>query len=207
LQRAVQLPKRDGNYASYLGVRVGYVVATFALPFYAVFAGRELGAAEDMVGTYVLSLTLASVLSNVVLGRLSDRHGSRLVLRIAALALVGAPGVALFVAFLPDGSVDKAMLLILVFVLQGVHMSARVIGAMSYLLEIAPSRERVLYVGFAHGIVGVAFFSAALSGALVDWLGFRPLFLVSLVGGLASFGLALLLEEPRNRPRAPESQA
>jgi predicted MFS family arabinose efflux permease len=207
LRRAVRLPVRDRNYGRYLGLRVAYVVAIYALPFYAVYARRELGAPGDVVGTYLVGLTVASMLSNLVLGRVADRHGNRLVLRLAAFAIVVPPIVALVVGRLPGAWLDRSLLLALVFLFQGVHIAARVIGSTNYVLEIAPSRERVVYVGFAHGIVGLAFFTSTLGGALVDWLGFEALFLVSLAGGLIAVVLSMRLEEPRKRTEVVAGQS
>lgn len=201
LRHAIRLPSRDRDYGRYLGLRVAWVVAIYALPFYAVYAQRELGAPEQMVGTYVLVLTLASVLSNVVLGRLGDRFGNRLLLRLASLTLVAAPGAALLIMILPDTALEKSILLAVVFVFVGVQTSARAIGAINYVLELAPEGERVVYVGFAHGVVGVAFFTSPLGGAIVDWTGMGALFAVSLAGGLIALAFSLRLEEPRRRSK------
>jgi MFS family permease len=84
-----------------------------------------------------------------------------------------------------------------VFVFQGLHATANTIGTGNYVLELAPSIERVLYIGLAHGIVGLTLFASPLSGLVVDWLGFAPLFLFSLVCGLVAVVLSMGLQEPR----------
>ncbi len=100
-RRAARLPFRNANFGRYLGTRVAIVVAALALPFYAVYARRVLDAPENMVGTYLLGMTLAGVLSNLVFARISDRHGNRLVMRMAALTAMLTPAAALLVAFAP----------------------------------------------------------------------------------------------------------
>lgn len=199
LERALRLPLRDRNYGRYLVLRVLLVVTGFAVPFYAVYARRVLGASGDMVGVYLIGLTLAGVLSNLILARISDRLGNRLLLRLAAVAVTLPASTALLIARLPETTVAKSQLFVLVFVFQGLHTTAQVIGGTNYLLELEPSIQRVLYVGMASGVVGLAFFASPLGGALVDWLGFEALFLFVFASAVLAVCVSLRLEEPRRR--------
>jgi MFS family permease len=197
--RALRLPIRDANFGRYLGTRVAIVAASLALPFYAVYARRVLQAPDETVGIYLMGMTLAGVVSNLAFARLSDRWGNRLVVRLAALTALLVPATALLVAFSPGLGTARVTVFGLVFVLQGIQVSARVIGGTNYLLELTPSIERVLYIGVAHGVLGVVFFMSPLGAAIVDTLGFVPLFLVALTAGLVSILISIKLEEPRQR--------
>ena len=199
LRRAAQLATRDHNYGRYLHLRVAIAAANFALPFYAVYARRVLSAPERMVGIYLMGSTLAAVLSNLVLGQLGDRRGNRLLVRLAALTVLLPPATALLIAFLPDRGLDKSAIFTLVFMFLGLHVTASGIGSSNYLLELTPSIERVLYVGFAHGVVGLALFFSPLGGAVADWLGYEELFFFSLGCGLIAIAFALRIEEPRKK--------
>jgi len=197
LRRALRLARDDGSYARYLGVRVAMMATSLALPFYAVYARRELGAPEEMVGVYLIGSAVAGALSNLVAGWISDRYGNCLLLRLAATTAVLPACFALAVAWLPPMGLERYQFFGLVFLFQGLHKTVTVIAGNNYVLELAPSRHRVLYVGFANGLVGLTLFATPLGGALVDWLGFRPLFFFALGCGLAAVALALRLEEPR----------
>ena len=105
---------------------------------------------------------------------------------------------ALSIAHLPEGTLDKSLLFTLVFVLSGAHQTASFIGSSNYLLELAPPGKRALYLGFSNTIIGVAIFMSPLSGAIVDLLGFEPLFLFSLACSLVAIVFSLGLEEPRD---------
>lgn len=199
LRRAARLATRDHNYGRYLHLRVAIAAANFALPFYAVYARRMLSAPEGMVGIYLMGSTLVSVLSNLVLGQLADRRGNRLLVRLAALTILLPPATALIIVSLPDWGLDKSAIFTLVFMFQGLHVTASGIGSSNYLLELASSVDRVLYVGFAHGVVGLALFASPLGGAIADWLGYEELFFFSLVCGLIAVVSALRLEEPRKK--------
>jgi predicted MFS family arabinose efflux permease len=207
LRRAVGIVKRDHNYGRYLGLRVIVVATDFALPFYTIYARRVLNAADDMAGVYLIGLTLAAVLSNLILGQLGDRHGNRLLMRLVAFSATLPALMALFISRMPDVGLDKSALFTLVFVLQGTHRTTRAIGSNNYVLELAPSIQRVLYLGFANGLVGLAVFMSPLGGLIVDGLGFEPLFISALACGLVAVLLSTRLEEPRlaaNSQVAPE---
>jgi hypothetical protein len=199
LRRASRLPVRDRNFARFLVLRVAIVVSTYSMPFYAVYARRVLHAPEDMVGTYVIALTVATMLANLVLGQIGDRRGNRLLVRLAAFTSMLPALTALLVARLPGVGLEPTFFYAAVFVFQGVHTTANVLGNGNYLLELSNSIERVLYIGLTSGIVGLTWFTLPLGGVIVDGLGFDFLFVISLVAGLIATIISLSLEEPRRR--------
>jgi MFS family permease len=197
LGRALRLPNQNHAYGRYLGLRVAVVAAGYALPFYAVYARRVLGAADDIVGVYLIGLTLAGVLSNLVLGQIGDRYGNQLLMRLVAITAILPPTLALSIDRLPSFGLEKSLVFTLVFVFQGMHRTAIAIGGNNYVLELAPSIQRVLYLGFANGVVGTAIFLSPVGGAIVDGLGFEALFAFGLICSLVAIMLSLGLEEPR----------
>jgi len=62
---------------------------------------------------------------------------------------------------------------------------------------MAPPHDRALYVGLTNTALGVALLATALGGVIVDWVGYRGLFLMTI--GLFAGGLwaAILLRDPR----------
>jgi sugar phosphate permease len=203
LRRALRLPTQDSGYGRFLALRLAIIAANYALPFYAVYARRALDAPDDMVGVYLMGSTLAGVLSNLIWGRVSDRRGTRSLMRLVALTASLAPALALLIVHLPEAGLDKSLIFTLVFVVYGAHQTAAFIGGINYLLELAPARERTMYVGFTNTILGLAVFSSPAGGLIVDWLGFEPLFLLSLACGLVALLLSVRLEEPRKSSQVP----
>jgi MFS family permease len=104
---------------------------------------------------------------------------------------------ALLVAFIPAEGLDRSLLFALVFVFLGLHATASGIGNINYTLELGDRADRALYVGFANGVAGLVLFASPLAGAVVDWIGFVPLFVSALICGLVALALSLRLEEPR----------
>jgi len=202
LRHAARLVSEDDSYRRYLGLRLAATGAGYAVPFYAVYARRVLAAPENMVGSYLIAFTLTGVLSNLILGRLGDQCGNRLLMRIMAWSALLPPALALLIPALETGGLETSLAFTLVFVAQGIWYTTDVIGSMNYVMEIAPAVQRAIYIGFANGAVGAVLFISPLGGAVVDWLGFTPLFVFALLCALVAVFFSLRLEEPRARQEA-----
>ena len=82
LRRAGWLLQKDRVYRRYMVARLALGVASIALPFYGIYAKRVLRAPAGMVGVYVATRVGALLLFNLPWGRLSDRRGNQLVMRL-----------------------------------------------------------------------------------------------------------------------------
>ncbi|MDY7041018.1 MAG: MFS transporter [Chloroflexota bacterium] len=201
LQRATELPRRDANFRRFLAMRLCLMVAQVAVPFYIVYAQRTFQVPASMLGVYQTGLTLASVISNLAWGWISDRQGNRRLVRISSLVGMTMPVAALVMAPLsrlaPSLSGMIPYLFAVIFVAMGSYRAASVIGNINYLLEIAPAEERTLYVGFTNTLLGVATFTSSVGGLIVDLAGFATLFWLALIFYGLAFLLSCRLREPR----------
>jgi hypothetical protein len=201
LRRAMDLPRRDANFRRFLIMRLCLMVAQIATPFYIVYAQRAFQVPASMLGTYQTGLTLATVVSNLAWGRISDRQGNRRLLRISTLLGMAMPVVALAMASLNHlvSSLRELIpyLFTAIFVLLGGYRPGTGIGNVNYLLEIAPVEERPLYIGFTNTVLGVAMFASAVGGLFVDLVGYAPIFWAA----LTLYGLAFLMSHRLCEPR------
>ncbi|MBE9471424.1 MAG: MFS transporter [Chloroflexi bacterium] len=201
LWRAGRLWRTDQVYRRYIAARLSLAMANIALPFYGIYAKNVLGAPEGMVGIYVVARVGALLLSNLLWGRLSDRRGNRLVMRLvslgsglaalSALALVGMMGL-----LRPQGAWLPYLALPLFF-LDGAMLPAQILSGSNFLLELVPGAERPLYLGLSNTLMGVVVLISGLGGLVVDFFGFAGLFAVSLGLCLAGYVFASGLPEPR----------
>jgi MFS family permease len=200
-QRGFAIVKRDQIYRHYMLVRFVLTVAGWAGPFYVVYAERQLGFGVQFLGLYLGLRTVASLLSNLVWGRISDSRGNRIVIVGATAVGTLAPALALGVGLLSratDGSsVWMSSLFGAVFLAAGTYSSGATTGIISYLLDIAPERDRPLYLAFTNTLFGLAQFTAMVGGLIVDWVGFEALLVISVVFYAAAFVVSLTLTEPR----------
>jgi MFS family permease len=97
-----------------------------------------------------------------------------------------------------------------VFVLAGVQTAAINVSALTVLLEFAPSPdERPTYIGLGStAMAPVAFATPLIGGAMADALGFRVVFVIALLAGLAGLLLlATLVHDPRHAVARPAEEA
>lgn len=193
IRRASGLPRQNPTYGRFLSARLLMVIADMTVPFYVVFAKESLGAPAGLVGVYLATMTLLSLLSNLWAARTSDRGGNRDLLLVACVVGLTSPALAL----LFDWWRGPALLFAIVFALSGVYNTAAWVAHTNFLLEIAPPGDRPIYVGMANTLVGMAILASSGGGALVDWLGFSALFGLALVALLVATGITLGIRQSR----------
>lgn len=200
-RRGAAILRNDGVYRRYMLVRLTLTIAGWAGPFYVVYAERRLGSGVTFLGLYLALRTVAGLLSNLLWGRISDRRGNRIVIvgasAVGALAPVLALGIGLLSRTAGDAATWLGALFGVVFLAAGAFASGSMTGITNYLLDIAPARERPLYLAFTNTLFGLAQFSAMASGLIVDWVGFETLLIVAVAFYALAFIVSLTLTEPR----------
>lgn len=184
LARAPSLVKRDPTFQRYVLVRVLMNMTRLSAPFYPIFALDILGAPASMVGFYLSAMTLARILSNLLWRRLAQARGNYALVKTTALLTSLEPLMAVALPWLmrlAGLTVERtglmpAYLFTAVFVTAGSTQSGRSISLMALLLDIAPDAERASYIGFVNTVLGLVSFLPILAGAVIDWLGFEPIF-------------------------------
>ncbi len=206
-KRGGQLLRDNAPYRMYLLTQVCKILADTAGAFYVVYAKAALDIPAQMVGVYLMARTAASIGSNLLWGRISDRMGNRRLLQVANALGICTPLIALSIGLL--GTVTEVVIpslswvYALVFVVSGAFGAASNIASKGYLLDVAPPAQRPLYLGFANTLLGITRFAALASGLFVDWAGFAALMILS----ACFYGLALLFAIVMPEPRASGLQA
>jgi MFS family permease len=187
----------------YLLVRVLLNMTSLAEPFYPIFALDILGAPASMVGIYLSVMTFAGVLSNLAWQKADGVRATYSLLRTASFLTALTPLLAATLPWLMrlvGFTVERrgllpAYLFAGVFLLAGSSESGRAIGTMALLLDISPDEERASYIGLVNTALGFVSFLPILSGAIIDRVGFEPIFLTAtgllLLGYLVTRGWKL----------------
>ena len=193
IKRGARLLRERAPYRAFVLSRLSLMVAQLAAPFYIIYAKSVLGVSAGMVGVYLAARTATSILSNLMWSRISNRWGNRLLIQtstVVGLSMpLGALALGLVGRALPHAGPWLAYLFTAIFMAAGAFNAGSTIGNTSYLLDIAPSEERALYLGFTNTLFGIGVFTSSLGGVIVDWAGFGVL--MSLSAGF--YGLALIL--------------
>lgn len=193
LQRFRTILRDDRNLRTFILSRYLAYFGGMAYGFMAVYAVQRFGLGDASAGVFTAILLASSVVGYAIWGPLGDRLGHKRVLEMAgtvwllALAIaLATPGYQAFYA---------------VFALMGFGVSGTWVSDLSIAMEFGPEDERPTYVGLVRTLTGPAVFLAPLAaGALVEWLGYQPMFVIALI--MAAAGLMLLwhrVVEPRGR--------
>jgi hypothetical protein len=199
LARAPALLGQNAAFRRYLLVRILMDMIRTAAPFYSVFALDTLGAPPFMVGFYLSAMTLSEILANLLWQRIARVRGTLSMLRIAGLLTMLTPLLAATLPWLMRGigfTVDDhgllpAYLFTGVFLLAGSSQSGRAIGLSSMLYDVVPDEERASYIGLTNTVLGFVSLLPILSGAVIDRVGFEPVFYAA--AGLISLGYMSVL--------------
>ena len=183
LRRGVGILRRNVAYRRYAWVRLALTVSSWATPFFVVYAQRELGAAPELIGLYLGVRTGGGIVSNLIWGRISDRMGNRKLIILTTAVGTVTPVLVLVLGWLhgavPGSASWVTYAFALVFLAAGIFGPGSGIGLINYLLDVAPEEERPLYLAFNNTLFGLARFTGALGGLIVDWLGFDVMMVVT----------------------------
>jgi MFS family permease len=170
--------------------------ATMAFALFAVSALRLGGLSPAQAGAEATVLALASTGGNFLWGALGDALGHKLV-----LALGGAcAGLAAALAIWAHGVLPYA----LVFLLMGLNLAATNLASLTFIAEFGPEVRRPTYsalaaVAYAPFAVG----TPLVAGWLADGWGYRPVFVLSALAGLATtLSFLYWVPNPRHRTTA-----
>ncbi len=194
--------ERDPNFRRLLLTQILAAGIGFSLPFYVVLARESFGTTESASGIFLMAQTLGATLSTLAWGRISAKHGNRLLVLLVAVAQAAIPIYALTLIFGfseelirgPDWVVTASFTP--VFFLMGGAMSGAMIGFTSLLLNIAPEERRPTYVGISNTAMGCASLFPALGGILADMVALQGVFVVSALATCASVYTARRIREP-----------
>ncbi|MBM4425292.1 MAG: MFS transporter [Chloroflexi bacterium] len=204
LRRAARIVRADSNYRHFLSLRSALMIAGSATPFFAIYVQQKLGGSLAMIGVYLGVLKTASLLTNMIFGRVSARWGNHRLMTLAAAAGMLMTGMMLALAvtasLIPISGTAASLWLIPVFAAAGIRESGIGVSGQSLLLDIAPPSERSLYLGFTNTLLGVILLSTGLGGVIVETLGFLSLLMITLAAHLFALGAALRLRGIVHRP-------
>ncbi len=189
-----QLPAvlgRDRNYRRYLISRTVINLGAMATGFFIVY-GRERFVLDGAGVGLLTGVLIGSVaVLNLIWGVTGDRVGHKAVLTGAALAMAGAPLVALLA--------PSTGWLVLTFVLLGAGMAGEQASSLNIILEFCAPEDRPTYIGLTNTLLApVLILAPIVGGWLATIFGFPALFIVAaLIASGGALLLALWVREPR----------
>jgi len=181
-------------------VRLCLVAACFSavlmlFPHYQAFARDRLGSRLGSLLTWVVVQNAATGAVSLVVGPMSDRRGTRIVLIWLVALSATTPLVVTLLSLLPHAVAVEWFWI--VYAPLGLNpLSLKLFT--NYALEIAPRPvEHPRYVSIVGAALAAPFVLSPLIGLAVDTVGFRPVFVAGAAVIIAGAALAIRLPEPR----------
>ncbi|MCC5831281.1 MAG: MFS transporter [Phycisphaeraceae bacterium] len=173
-----------------------------AAPFYAGYVQDRTSGGAGGLGTLLIAVSLAAVISSPFWGRFSDASSRRVMISGGMLGAASAV-LLLLVGTWPLTSA-KPWAYGLVFILLGLAQAGNRLGRKSYLLDGAPADDRPTYVAISNTLIGVFTLAGAGLGWIGQWLGLA--WLIAILGALSLAGslTAWIMPEAEDLP-APGS--
>ncbi len=189
----INILREDTSFRNFLISRFISQFGMMAFAFYTVFAVSKLGMSALQVGIMTSVLMVTQVVSNPLLGWLSDKWS-----RKGVLVLGGICGAVSAVLAL---TVTNPNLFALVFILYGIANTCYWTIGMTVSLEFGNEATRPTYVGMSNTLIAPSSILAPLvGGVLADIFGYSITFMVSaLFGILAAVMLGFLVKDPARK--------
>ncbi len=164
--------------------------ASMALPFYVLFAARDLHAGLGMVGVFAIVQSAGRVCSGPMWGWLSDQAGPVAGLRAVAACTAMIPGFALLAT---RGGPTSASALLAVFALIGAVQDGIWMAGSNALLECVSEEERPLAVGASSLFQAPGALFGPAGGLLAELASYPAVFCMALGFGLAALFMSTRL--------------
>ncbi len=186
--------KEDLDFRYFTLGRMSLFFGMIAIPFFTIVARKVLQAPPEAAGDYILIATLTALIFNYPFGILVDRRGKRWGMLVAAVGW----GLTSLFALLLVITATRGWLTTLpfpayrlaypLFFLRGFFTPFDRLAGYNLLLELAPERDRILYLGFANTLFGLVLLLSTVGGKLVDRFGLGGIFVLSLaMNGMAAY--------------------
>lgn len=195
ISQLVVLLRQDAAFRQVIAGRLLDGLSALAMPFFVIYASDVLRQGPQMIGLFIAAQTVGGMVASVGLGALAERVGFGAVIRVAVVANLSGPLMALLTYPWREATWLWAPYS-WVFVAMGAANSAVMLGWMNYVLEIAPPGQRPVYTGLTNTLTGLLIPVPILGGWLLQATSYPVLFAAAAAGPLLALGLVRTLPVP-----------
>ena len=178
------LVRREPGFARFLRARGLLLSIELATPFYVLHAGQVLDLSATQIGTLIIAIGLAQIISSPFWGKMADRT-SRHVMALSAIIGALSAIMALAMVLVPDGLRPAGYAL--VFLLIGLAEAGVRLGRKTYLVDATPHTERATYTAFSNSLIGVVALFSGITGLIAHQFGAAIMLVVVLLLMLAAY--------------------
>jgi hypothetical protein len=167
------------GYQPFLVIQTLLIPATLGLTFFGLFGRREFNLDLKALGLLIVSDAAAPFFGNWAWGKWADRFGNRWVLAASAVVSLAAPTLTLVASSLGRNGSHALVLTTfatIVFSL-GVASAGVELASKNFILDLAPDEaRRPVYIAVNDTLVAIPTMLLIVGGAVIDRVGFFPVF-------------------------------
>lgn len=194
LLNSLRLLKEDRVFLRFCIARGLLASTILSMPFYVVLAHEATGGRIKALGLLMIAGSLATAVSGVVWGRLSDTS-SRRTLAIAGCSAGVIGCLTAAVSYLELGETEAAFVYGALFFLIGLSHTGIRNGRKTYLVDHATQENRAQLVAVSNTLMGIVLLISGTFGLLAEALGAQAVIFVFALFGIAGGITASLLPE------------
>ncbi|MCA9090728.1 MAG: MFS transporter [Planctomycetaceae bacterium] len=192
---AWEVVRDDGRFRRAATVSILFMMGLLLFPHYQWLAREQLGSTHGDLIWWVIAQNISVGVLSPIVGRLADRFGNRLALRVAAFLSALTPAIAVILAS-PHFPLGRGWFWITYVFLGLTPVTMRTIS--NYTLELVPREQHPRYLSTMTVCYTLPFVISPLFGSLLDVVPYQYPFLaisgVILLSALLTFRMA----EPRH---------
>jgi MFS family permease len=183
--------KSNRAFRNFLIATVIQILATMPVGFYTVYAMSAFQLEPLAVGEFTLAIVAVQVVSSLIIGYLADKHGNKLSLVVAAVALLCANTLALLA--------PTQGWFFLVYIFLGINLGTELLARYNISVEYGPPELRSTYIGLMNTIIAPFYLVGIIGGKISDLYGYPATFwcgtVLSIIG---VFVVIFQVQEPRS---------
>jgi MFS family permease len=196
-RKTIRFVLNEAGYRRLLMTHAAAALWYMTLPFYILFFKTKAGVSESRAALYLACMMAGRISSNVLWAWINDRFGSRFIYRWVPYPAMVA---ALMMVLVPEHRTHCVWFSVPAFLFMGFATCGFEIGFTNVTLDLADRGGEAGAIGLMNTL-GAVFSAAPVAGGIViDLLGFRPAFVVSLAASILvlpmGFRLAALTRQP-----------
>ncbi|WP_299310990.1 MFS transporter [uncultured Halomonas sp.] len=195
IKLGLRLLRDDRGFLHFNLSRALLLASALALPYVALLGQQQSGTQLGGLGVMIVVSGLAGMVASPVWGKRAD-VSSRRVMRDAGLGAAACCLLAAAIAWLPGAWSQTVWPYAIVYALLVIIHTGVRLGRKTYIVDMAGSDRRALYVALSNTITGVLMLAVGGAvGALAQWLGSAALMVVLALMALAAAASASRLPE------------
>ena len=165
----------------------------FSQPFIILYGKEHVGSSIDNLGIMVVAAGIAGIISSPFWGRFADISSRKLMIFVGIMGFLILL-LAVFFPALPNQWQYKYTYALIILLQVMAHGGARM-SRKTYLVDMAPSHERPLYVALSNTLIGLATLLFVVLGLIADVFSVDVMLWTLAITSLLSALVSLRLKE------------